>query len=511
LFIGVVLMEFTVKHGDEYAEKTPALAQFFFEGAFTGKHFELLDGKLKGALKRARESKEFSGKEGEMIEIDSLGNLPASKVFLVGLGKEEKLCRECVRKAFGRLANAVPACGATHLIARLPVKKGKEGKYARAAAEALELASYEFNKYKNNPVGKAETKKEDKKKLETVSFFVEKDFEKHALDGARAGKIIGDATNFARVIANEPPNVATPEFVANEAKKVCDGLKLKCTVFDKKEIEKRGMHALLAVNGGSSREPRFVVMEYWGGGNEKPFAVVGKGVTFDSGGISIKPAGDMDKMKFDKVGACSTIGIMKAAAELKLKVNLVGVIALTENVLGGGGYKPGDIIMQKQKTIEVLNTDAEGRVILSDALTYAIEEFKPQVVMDLATLTGACVVALGDIAAGLFSNNDELAQKLYEAGMESGEWVWRLPVWKEYDEKNKSDVADIKNIGEAGGVAGAITAACFLKAFVGETKWAHFDIAGTGWNTRPKPYLGLGGTGAGVRVITEYLIGQAKK
>ena len=367
------------------------------------------------------------------------------------------------------------------------------------------MASYSFDKYK-----KKEPKSE-KKKLEKVIFFVaDKKEEKNAVDGVRVGKIVAEATNFSRAIANEPPNVATPEYVASQAKKVADEHRLKITVFDRKEIQKRGMHALLAVNSGSDKEPRFVVMEYWGGGNEKPFAVVGKGITFDSGGISIKPANDMDKMKFDKAGACAVIGIMKSAAELKLEVNLVGVMALTENVLGRGGYKPGDIIQQKQKSIEVLNTDAEGRVILSDALTYAIDEYQPQAVMDIATLTGACVVALGDIAAGLFSNDDKLAEKLYEAGRESGEWVWRLPVWKEYDEKNKSEVADLKNIGEAGGVAGAITAACFLKAFVGETKWAHFDIAGTGWNTKPKPYMGLGGTGAGVRVIIEFLIGEMR-
>jgi len=495
-------MEFIVKSGDELAEKGGSVAALFFEDVLSNAEFRSLDGKLAGALSSAVKAKEFSGKEGELVEITTLGNIHASKLFLVGLGKQAEFEPELLRKAFGGLARAASSSGS--LAVRLPKTRAKPSLCSRAAVEGAELAAYEFSKYKKKEDG-------EKPKLEKVCFYCDSVELKAVSDGAAAGKVIASSTNTARALANEPPNVATPDYIAKEARKLASLFKLKCSIYDKKAIEKLGMNALLAVNSGSCHEPRLVVLEYRGApSSQKPYAIVGKGITFDSGGISIKPSSDMDKMKFDKAGACAVLGIMQAARELSLKVNIVGVMALTENLPDGAAYKPGDIVQQKDKSIEILNTDAEGRVILSDALSYVIREFKPQAVIDLATLTGACVVALGDIAAGLFSNDDALAQDLYAAGQLCGERTWRLPVWKEYDEKNKSDVADIKNIGEAGS-AGAITAACFLKAFVGDTKWAHLDIAGTGWNTKSRAYMGLGATGAGVRVVTEFLMARAGK
>jgi leucyl aminopeptidase len=277
---------------------------------------------------------------------------------------------------------------------------------------------------------------------------------------------------------------------------------LKCSILDKKALEKAGFGGLLAVGGGSARDPRLIVLEY-NGGDQKPVALVGKAITFDTGGISIKPADKMDEMKFDKCGGCAVLGILRGAAQLKLPVKLLGIIAAAENMPGANSYRPGDIITSyRGLTIEVLNTDAEGRIVLGDALAYAVEQ-KPQAIIDFATLTGACVVALGNFAAGLFGNDDALVAKLRAAGERTGERAWPMPLWQDYKDLIQSDVADQKNQGPRG--AGAITAAGFLAKYVGHTPWAHFDIAGTGWINEERAYLGKGATGYGVRLVLDAL------
>jgi len=319
-------------------------------------------------------------------------------------------------------------------------------------------------------------------------------------------RAIAAGTNFARDLGNEPGNVCTPEWLGEQAA----GLShkhLKVTVMDKKAIEKAGFTALLAVNQGSAKEPRFIVLEYTGGKKaDKPVALVGKGLTFDAGGISIKPAAQMDEMKFDMCGAAAVLGIFKAATAMDMPVNLLGVIASTENLLGGAAYKPGDIIKTyKGLTIDVQNTDAEGRIILSDALAYAAEQ-KPAEIIDFATLTGACVIALGAQASGLMGTGEHVIKGLKKSGDHTHDRVWQLPMYEEYQDQIKSKIADIKNIG--GREAGTITAACFLSRFVDDVPWAHLDIAGTAWDMKGTDISPVGGTGAGVRLVVDYLLNR---
>ncbi|MDP2990759.1 MAG: M17 family metallopeptidase [Kiritimatiellota bacterium] len=303
-------------------------------------------------------------------------------------------------------------------------------------------------------------------------------------------------------MANQPSNIATPEFMAAEARKLAKASGLSIRVLDDKMLCKHSFGSLLAVGQGSRNPPCLVVLEYRAGKSRPWIALVGKGITFDSGGISLKPSDGMDKMKFDKAGACAVMGVMGALAAMKVDVNVAAVLPFAENLPSGTSYKPGDVIKSYSgKTIEVLNTDAEGRLILADALSYALETYKPMAVVDLATLTGACAVALGDCFAGLFSNKPNLLQELKVLSEDSGDLCWPLPLTKEHEGKLKANVGDVKNIGETKGEAGASIAAAFLKQFVDDTPWVHFDIAGVSWLSSPKPHAGVGATGFGVRLL----------
>jgi len=312
---------------------------------------------------------------------------------------------------------------------------------------------------------------------------------------------------FARDLANEPGNICTPSYLGEQATSLEDG-KTSVTVMDKKKIEEAGFRGLLAVNQGSSEEPRFIILNYKGGEEgQAPVVIVGKGLTFDAGGISIKPPQSMDEMKFDMCGAAAVLGTFKAVESMGLRLNIMAVIASTENLLGASAYKPGDIIKSyKGINIEVLNTDAEGRIILADALAYAAEQ-KPAAIIDLATLTGACVIALGSQASGLLGNNERLLSELEKSAGHTHDRVWRLPLFDEYQEQIKSKIADIKNIG--GREAGTITAACFLSRFVDDVPWAHLDIAGTAWNMKGDDMSASGATGAGVRLLLDFLSRRA--
>jgi leucyl aminopeptidase len=326
-----------------------------------------------------------------------------------------------------------------------------------------------------------------------------------AVDSKKAAKraqAVREGVHTTRDLGNAPCNLMTATQLAKRAEEVCKSVGVKCTVYGRREIERMKMGGLLAVNRGSIEDPRFVVMEYVPRRAKKHVALVGKGITFDSGGISIKPAEKMEEMKFDMCGAAAVIGIMEAVAKLELPVRVTGIFAATDNLPSGSAYKPGEIItMMSGKTVEIVNTDAEGRMILGDALHYA-SNLKPDHLIDFATLTGACVVALGHEAAGLFSNDDALAQKLIECGERVGERLWRLPEWDDYREQIRSEWADMKNSGGRWG--GAITAAVFLKEFVDCPSWAHLDIAGTAY-TEENPRLSRGATGAGVRVTVSFL------
>ena len=444
-----------------------------------------------GAASRAFKRKAFAGKAGELLSLDA--KPPLEKVFIAGLGEKKDLSAHAVRRACGAMAAACQSQGLKSLAMELPPGDAKQA--ARAAVEAALAASYAFDKYKSKEPGAPKFALEELVVCAPAS-------RRDAGEGAELGRVLGEAANFARELDNEPANVATPEFLAKSALSL-QGRGLKVTVFGKKALERLGARALLAVGSGSANEPRLVLME-WGGG-KGGVAFVGKGITFDSGGISIKPSQDMDKMKFDKSGACAVIGIMKAVKELKLSQRVVGVFAAAENMPGCRAYKPGDIVRAMNgKTIEVLNTDAEGRVMMADALAFA-ERQGVDSIIDFATLTGACAVALGDVASGLMYNDDALCERVRRAGEASGERVWPFPNWPEYDEKVKSDFADVKNIGEPGS-AGTIAGASFLKLFVGKCKWCHVDIAATAQNVKPKAYIALGATGVGVRLGMEFLL-----
>jgi leucyl aminopeptidase len=308
----------------------------------------------------------------------------------------------------------------------------------------------------------------------------------------------------ARDLVNSPGNNKSPPYLAEQAQIAANESTLKCKILGQKDLAKEGFGALLGVAQGSVREPHLIILEHHGGSkNEAPVALVGKGVTFDSGGISLKPGEKMDEMKMDMAGGAAVIGTMLAAALLELPVNLVGIVPTVENMPSGTAYRPGDILTSLSgQTIEVLNTDAEGRLILADALTY-VKRYDPKLVIDLATMTGACIIALGHHASAVLGNDEKLVQSLLNAGEESGERLWQLPLWDDYDQQIKSDVADVKNTG--GRPAGTITAAAFLKKFASDFRWAHLDIAGTAWRDQGQPYTPKGGTGVGVRMLVAFL------
>ena len=444
------------------------------------------------------------GKFGDIGTLYDVPGMFAPRLVVVGAGEERKLSLNGLRRLAAKTARELDKRGARDVavyLADLNVRGASVADKVRAVAEGVWLGLYRFDKYRTK-------KEENRRPLRRVTVMVpsrrDLDAAEAAVERARA---VCAGVMFARDLGNEPGNVCTPEHLGEQALALKHP-KLKVTVMDKKAIEKAGFTALLAVNQGSAREPRFIVLEYAGGAKkDAPVALVGKGLTFDSGGISIKPAAQMDEMKFDMCGAAAVLGVFRAATELNLPVNLLGVIASTENMSGAAAYKPGDVVTSyKGLTIEVQNTDAEGRLILADALAYAAER-KPAEIIDFATLTGACVIALGSQASGLMGTSSRLKKALARAGEDSGDRVWELPMYEEYQEQIKSKIADIRNIG--GREAGTITAACFLSRFVDDVPWAHLDIAGTAWNMKGSEISAPGATGAGVRVVMDYLASRS--
>lgn len=448
----------------------------------------------------------FVGEDGATEEL--LGEKNVKRILLVGVGEQAKLTHEKLRKAMGNICKTVQG----KKIKEFAVLSA-EGLYcdtveniARAQTEGLLLGGYSFIKYKS--------KKEDKENALSKATVVLADNTKARewKAGYELGKTIAELCNLVRDFGNEPANVLTPETFAKRIKELADASKLGYKSLEQDELKKEGMNCLLGVAQGSAHLPRLVVLEYLPKKNAPVHAIVGKGVCFDSGGISLKPGKGMEEMKFDMCGAAATAAILSAAARLKLPINVVGVMPLVENLPSGNAQRPGDIVLAASgKFVEVLNTDAEGRLILADALHYARKHYKPQSIVDLATLTGACVVALGHVCTGVMSNDNSIVHELQKASEASGEKVWELPMYEEYAEDIKTPYADIRNLGAPDGAGGAITAAMFLKEFVEETPWAHLDIAGTAWTIADGGgYLRMGATGAGVRIVTQWLIDKAK-
>lgn len=469
-------------------------------------HLKEADTATGGFLSAAWDRKEIKGKKGEV----SLFPLPGGRrrIALVGLGKSADLSLESVRLGLGYLSRQIRGKGVRSLCVHLPsftLGKLLPEDAAKAVADGHALAAYEFNRLKS------ERSDPEKRRL-VIALSKEhvrvKDRVTTPLN--REARLL-DTVLWARDIANLPADTATPQFLADQALQLGKDFKLKVTVFDEKKLTEMGCGGILAVGGGSVHPPRMVILEYagTGGRNAKTVAVVGKGITFDSGGISIKPSAAMWEMKFDKCGAVAVLGILRAAAELKLRNNVVGVMCLAENLPGGSAYRPGDVVKSfSGKTIEVLNTDAEGRVVLSDGLSYVASKHNPDQIIDLATLTGACVVALGIDTAGLLSNDDRVAAGLLTASERTGERLWRLPLTQVHKDMVKGEVGDVRNSTELP-MAGTLTAAAFLSEFVAGKPWAHLDIAGTAWVAKAPQYTPSytphGATGFGVRLLINYL------
>ncbi|HAP66343.1 MAG TPA: leucyl aminopeptidase [Nitrospinae bacterium] len=475
-------------------------------GAFEGKKPEglakVIDKRLNGLIAKLFKDKDFEGKPNQIRLIYTQGKLPAERVLLVGFGKEKDFKIEKLRQASGNSTKAVRDLGLKKFstaLAQVKIKKVSDYEISKAVTEGGILSLYDFTSYRTE-------KREEIKKVDEIALLVEKE-DKEIKKGLDDAVKISEAVYIARDMINHPANTATPTYLAEQAKRIAKKSGIRCKILDRADMERLKMGALLAVARGSDEPPKFIIMEYSGGKKgEPPVLIAGKGLTFDSGGISIKPSEKMEEMKHDMAGGAAAICAIKAAADLKLPVNVIALIPATENMPSGKADKPGDVVKAMSgKTIEVISTDAEGRMILADALTYG-ERYKPKAVIDLATLTGACIIALGYHASGLLGNDKDLIEAIKKAGEKSGERVWELPLWEEYEEQNKSDIADVKNVGGRGG--GTITAAAFLKKFAGKFKWAHLDIAGTVWEYNGKPYIPKGAVGVGVRLLVEYLRSQ---
>lgn len=453
-----------------------------------------LDGKLGKIVRTARDSGHFRGIAGELFDIYPLDDAGASRLLLVGLGKREKSGPENIRRGAGL---AIRSVRKLKHIAFLPLDDPCDT--IVPLVDGAVLGDYRFDQLKSI---------KDQSHIKTVDFFVgNSNVSQSLIDSIR---IIDEGTLIARDLANMPANLLTPENLAAEAVDLGKAYKIPTTVLDEAQIKRLKMGALMGVAQGSANKPKFVIWEYKGGkASDAPIVLVGKGVTFDSGGISIKPAEGMEAMKGDMGGAAAVISVMSVLGQLKPKINVVGITPLVENLPSGTSFRPGDVLTASNgKTIEIISTDAEGRLILADALVYA-GRYNPKYVIDIATLTGACIVALGmNICAGIMGKDQELIDSLIEAGQQSGERLWQLPLWDDYQELIKTPVADMKNSGGRWG--GAITASSLLSNFTENYKWAHLDIAGTDLEeTANHPYRFKGATGFGVRVLSRFLLNEA--
>ncbi len=498
-------MEFTATNATPEKSSSACLILGIYEGNKLSPSAAQADKACNGLIKKIIKGGDITGKAGQTLMLHQPQGLNCQRLLLVGCGKESELNDRTYRKICEATANTLSASGAKdalNTLGELPLAGRELDWKVSQAIEALAHADYRFEQMKSK-------KSEEKPNLRKVSFPHTTRAEGALIKlGILQGRALGSGMALSKDLANLPGNVCTPSYLAEQAKSLAKRYtNIKTTVLDEKQMEKLGMGSLLSVSRGSRQPAKLIVMEYRGStakAKQKPVVLVGKGLTFDAGGISIKPAAQMDEMKYDMCGGASVFGTLKAVAEMELPINVVGVVPSSENLPDGDANKPGDIVTSMSgQTIEILNTDAEGRLILCDALTYS-QKFNPEVVIDIATLTGACIIALGNHAAGLLSNDDELAAKLLAAGQKSGDRAWQLPLWEEYDEQLKSPFADMANIG--GREAGTITAACFLSRYTKEMKWAHLDIAGTAW----KSGANKGATGRPVPLLTQYLIDKAK-
>ena len=495
-------MDFTAKTGSAATVRTDcAVVGIYKDGRLSeaAREIDVVTDKLVSGLVK---SGDFRGEPGATLLVPKPAGLGARRLLLVGLGEAGKLDLKGWRKAHGAAVKVLLGTGARDAFSFLssePVADADAYTLARHAAEAAEETAYRFDEMKST------VEKPPAKFKRLTIWAADRKAQSAASLGFKHGQGVAEGQSLARRLGNLPGNVCTPAFLAAEAKKLASAHQgLKLSVLEQAQMKKLGMNALLSVSQGSRQPPKLIVLEWRGGPKQKaPVALVGKAITFDTGGICIKPAPAMDEMKFDMCGGASVIGTMATVARLNLPINVIGLVPAAENMPDGLASRPGDIVTTMSgQTVEILNTDAEGRLILCDALTYA-RRYKPATVVDIATLTGACVIALGHHLSGLMSNDDSLADELLRAGVEAEDRAWHLPIGADYDEQLKSNFADFANV--AGRDAGAITAACFLNRFTRDLSWAHLDIAGTAW----KSGQAKGGTGRPVPLLAQFLMSRA--
>ena len=488
-------MEFSIKTLSPETAKTGCVVLGVYSEKELSAPAQRVDQRSKGALRAALP--DLSGKTGSTLLLRALPQVAAERVLLVGLGAKKEFGEAAYRDAVRAAANALRELGAKDaalFLVDLKVKSRSLSWNLRQAVLGMREAFYRFDELKQ--------KKAPAPSLERVTLPLPPAAQlKQALAEAKA---TADGADLTRTLGNLPSNICTPSYLAEQARKLAREFKLHVEVLERKDMEKLGMGSFLAVTSASHEPPKLIVLRYNGAAKSKPpIALVGKGITFDTGGISLKPAGEMDEMKFDMSGAGSVLGAIRALAGMKAPVNVVGVIPTCENMPGGHAVKPGDVVTTLSgQTVEILNTDAEGRLILCDALTYA-ERFKPELVIDIATLTGACVIALGHIATGLFANDQRLADEVRAAADDAWDRVWQMPLWEEYQEGLRSNFADFANIG--GRPGGSITAASFLARFTRKLRWAHLDIAGTAWRSGREK----GSTGRPVPLLVRFALRHA--
>ena len=494
-------MEFSIRSGSPEKQRSACVVLGIFEPRKLSLPAEVVDHAARGHLSDLLRRGDMEGKAGTTLLLHNVPGILADRVLLVGLGKEKEFREKEFRAAISTAVKTLNETGGfdgTLYLTELTIKKRDVAWRVRQATMVALEALYRFDRLKS--------KKEDvRRPLRKLTFCVERRNELAAAeDGLLQGQAIAAGSGLMKDLANLPSNICTPGYLAEQARELADEHSLGIEVLERDAMEALGMHTLLSVAKGSHEPPKFIVLKHSGGkADDKPIVLVGKGVTFDTGGISLKPAPEMDEMKFDMSGAASVLGTMKAVAAMKLPLNVVAVVPATENMPGGGATKPGDVVTSMSgQTVEILNTDAEGRLILCDALTY-VERFDPACVIDVATLTGACVIALGHVATGLLANTDSLARELLDAGQEAYDRAWQLPLWEDYQELLNSNFADMANIG--GRAGGTITASCFLSRFTKKYNWAHLDIAGTAYRSGKEK----GSTGRPVPLLAHFLMARA--
>ena len=494
-------MEFSIKSGIPEKQRSACVVIGVFEPRKLSLPGEILNKAAKNHVSDLLRRGDMEGKAGTTLLLHSVPGTLCDRVLLVGLGKErdfrEKEYREAIATAV-RTLNETGAFDGTIYLTELAVKKRDVSWRIRQAAIVALSTLYRFDRFKSK-------KDEVRRPLRKLTLAVESRADLAAAESALAqGLAIAGGTSLAQDLGNLPGNICNPSYLADRAREIAEAQGLSLEVLERADMEKLGMGSLLSVARGSRQPPKLIVLRHNGGKKgEAPIVLVGKGITFDSGGISLKPGAEMDEMKYDMSGAASVLGTLQAVAKIALPLNIIGIIPSAENMPGGEASRPGDIVTSMSgQTIEILNTDAEGRLILCDALTYA-ERFEPECVIDIATLTGACVIALGHVASGLFANNDSLARELLAAGEDAWDRAWHMPIWEDYQEQLKSPFADMANIG--GRAAGSVTAACFLARYTKKYHWAHLDIAGTAWRSGDKK----GSTGRPVPLLTHFLLARA--